>query len=659
MSLISRFKGAKMKLSKKRLALSLGRVLGEDRTEGTQQTKDCLAASHQLYQDLVEMAHEGITRVDPEDNLTFVNKQFASSLGYKVSELIGRSVFSIATKDSVIRMKKGTEMRRKGVKSRYEVTLIHRDSSLKHFLLSASPMYSPAHEFVGSMGVYADVTEQKAMEMRLSRKVKQIDTFYRVYEHAKMSRSLSVVLNSIIRETVEAFPFRQFVHSKLIFDGKTYCYPNEPKRWFHKIRFPLVIAGVKRGSLQVGYSKKMPRISSLDSFKEERKLIRNVAEILCKHMHARGVLDRYREIIKKSFTAIIILSQDKILYVNPRFYRLFKCKEKEVMGRSIFTFFPFYNSQCVADGKVKECKGRTMEGKDIDLAMITQRSSYHGKPAVLARINNISALKKAQGRLSNFNRELKKTVKEKTLHLEEANKRLQSLNQLKDEFIAITSHELRSPLTSIRGYLSFLVEEDSLSKISEPYRDYLVRAYSTTDALNHLINNILDVSRLDMGRFQLQKQYTDIIKLVRNILDSLSFQISEKRLELEFENQTGREQLIIHIDSIRMSQVLRNILDNSVKFTNRGKKIRVTIKCEADLVSVVVADQGVGIPKAKLEQIFDKFMQVKTTQTKYKGGVGLGLFIAKRIAELHGGRIEASKNSDGGTSISFHLPLQG
>ncbi|MFH1410411.1 MAG: ATP-binding protein, partial [Patescibacteria group bacterium] len=205
---------------------------------------------------------------------------------------------------------------------------------------------------------------------------------------------------------------------------------------------------------------------------------------------------------------------------------------------------------------------------------------------------------------------------------------------------------------------SFLVEEDSLSQISEPYRDYLVRAYSTTDALNHLINNILDVSRLDMGRFHLQKQYTDLIKLTSNILDSLSFQISEKRLELEFDNQTGHEQLIIHIDSIRMSQVLRNILDNSVKFTNRGKKIRVTIKHETNLVSVVVADQGVGIPKAKLEQIFDKFMQVKTTQTKYKGGVGLGLFIAKRIVELHGGRIEAAKNSDGGTSISFHLPLQ-
>ena len=196
-----------------------------------------------------------------------------------------------------------------------------------------------------------------------------------------------------------------------------------------------------------------------------------------------------------------------------------------------------------------------------------------------------------------------------------------------------------------------------MSQLADPYREYLIRAYSTTDSLNYLINNILDVSRLDMGRFELQKQEICIVKLTRNILDSLSFQMHERRLVLEFENQTGQDSLFFSFDSIRMSQVLRNILDNSIKFTKRGKKIRVTIKRENEEVIITIADQGVGIPRAKLEQIFDKFMQVKTTQTKYKGGVGLGLFIAKRIVELHEGRITASKNSDGGTTISIHLPL--
>jgi PAS domain S-box-containing protein len=507
------------------------------------------------------------------------------------------------------------------------------------------------------MGVYADVTEKKLVEMKLEKRVKQINALYQVYEHARMAKSLNSVLSGIAKELVQAFPHSENVQSKLIFDGRTYSYPKKLKRFVQKVDFPLLIAGVKRGHLQVGYNKKVLCLNRTHSLKEEKKLVENVAQILCKHMHARGVLDRYKEIIKRSFTAIIIVRGQKIAYVNPRFFRMFKCSERQVIGRNIRSFLPNYDTRHVTEGRVKECGGKQLKGEAFDVALINQRISYHGKPAILIRVNDISDLKKAQGKLNNFNQELKRTVKEKTLHLEEANKRLQSLNLLKDEFIAITSHELRSPLTSIRGYLSFLVEEDSMGQLSEPYREYLIRAYSTTDALNYLINNILDVSRLDMGRFQLQKQETDIIRLTRNILDSLSFQLNERRLQLEFENATKKECIPLMIDSIRISQVLRNILDNSIKFTKRSKKIRVTIKQKSRGVVVSVADQGVGIPKAKLDQIFDKFMQVKNTQTKYKGGVGLGLFIAKRIVELHGGKIQASKNNDGGTTVNIQLPL--
>ncbi|MBN2307229.1 PAS domain S-box protein, partial [Candidatus Peregrinibacteria bacterium] len=448
-----------------------------------------------------------------------------------------------------------------------------------------------------------------------------------------------------------------YVHSKLFFDHKTYCYPSAIDRFHHKIETPLMIQGIRRGTLTVGYSKRIPELDEQNALKEERKLVDNVAVILCKHMQARGVLNRFQEIIQRSFTAIIIVSDGKILYANPRFYRMFGCHKKQALSRSIFTFLPFFDPRDTGS-RVKECKGRRLKGEEFDLAMITQSINYQGKLSVLIRINDVSALKKAQKKLSTFNDELQKQVKEKTIYLEEANKRLQSLNQLKDEFIAITSHELRSPLTSIRGYLSFLTEEESLSQLSEPYREYLIRAYSTTDGLNYLINNILDVSRLDMGRFELQKQETCIIRLVRNILDSLSFQMHESRLVLEFENLTGQDTLVFPFDAIRISQVFRNILDNSIKFSKRDKKVRVTIKRTAAEVMIMVADQGVGIPKAKLEQIFDKFTQVKTTYTKYKGGVGLGLFIAKRIVELHGGKINASKNYDGGTTISVHLPLK-
>jgi len=621
--------------------------------------QECLATSERMYRDLVEMAHEGITMVDPDDNLTFVNRQFARSLGYKASELVGNSVCEFATKASAIKMRDGTKLRRKGLKSRYEVTFYHRDGSQKYFWLSASPIYSPSGEFIGSMGVYSDVTEKKMMELRLKRKVRQIDTLYKVYGHARMVKPLNSVLNGVAQAVCHPFSKHDLVQSRLLFDGKTYTYPKKIKRFACKIEIPLIIMGVKRGILQVGYNKKIPGLDGAKIEKEQGKLVTNVADILCKHMYARALLNRHQEIIKKSFTSIIIAHDRRIMYVNPRFCRMFRCKENNVIGRKVQRFLPFCNTQFGSDGKVRESSGRRQNGENFDVAMITQRIDYQGKPSVLIRVNDISALKKAQKKLSGFNRELKKTVKEKTVHLEEANKRLQSLNQLKDEFIAITSHELRSPLTSIRGYLSFLVDEEASESISEPYRDYLMRAYHTTDSLNYLINNILDVSRLGIGKLELQKVETDIVKLVQSIIDSLSFQANERRLQLEFQNELEEGQVMVSVDSIRMTQVFRNILDNSIKFTKRGKRIKVTIcsRSKSKEVCIAVADQGVGIPKASLTQIFDKFMQVKNTHTKYKGGVGLGLFIAKQIVELHGGQIRAFKNEDGGTTVAVHLPI--
>ncbi|MBU1682580.1 HAMP domain-containing histidine kinase, partial [Patescibacteria group bacterium] len=293
----------------------------------------------------------------------------------------------------------------------------------------------------------------------------------------------------------------------------------------------------------------------------------------------------------------------------------------------------------------------------IDLDVVMQRIDHHGQEAILGRVHDVTLLKEAERRLKGFNEELKKTVAEKTQHLEEANKRLQSLNEMKDEFIAVTSHELRSPLTSVRGYLSFLVEKESLEELPEPIQQYLLRAYHNTESLNYLVNNILDVSRLEMGRFDLQLNPTDLIQLTKSTIDGVSFQIDEKKLKINFRNLTSSKKLMLKLDDIRISQVLRNLLDNAIKFSRIGKAITVKLRKTKHFAVVEIVDQGVGIPKAKIEQIFDKFIQVKDVDTRYKGGAGLGLFIAKRIIELHCGTIDAESRKRHGTKFTLKLPL--
>ena len=623
-----------------------------------QKSYAALAASEKKYRELVELAHEGITTVDPDEIITFTNAQFARSLGYRPEEILGKNLCDFSTKRSGERMRAETKKRRRGIKSRYEVEMVHRDGTIKYFWLSVSPIFDENKKFLGSMGLYSNVTEKKMVERKLEKRVKQINSLYRAYSYARINHSFSSILNGIAEEAVKAFSYSNCVQSRLFFDGVQYSFPKRLHPFLHKVEFPLIVDGVERGSLEVGYFKKVPNLVEFPSLHEEYELVKNLANILCKHTHAREIMNRHKEIITKAFTAIIIVYKGKIRYANPRFFSLFKTRKRDALGASIDSFLPDHNpGSSRVDSKVREMPGKRADGSDLLLAVTMLNTFYRGKPSLLIRINDITALKQAQSKLKNFNCKLKSQVREKTRHLEQANKRLQSLNDMKDEFIAITSHELRSPLTSIRGYLSFLTEEDALENLEDPYREYLMRAYTTTDSLNYLINNILDVSRLDMGRFELQIQDVDIIRLLKGVVESLTFQVGENRLEIVFNNRTGDSGLIMPIDSIRISQVLRNVLDNSIKFTKRGKKIFVDVVRFKKSVRIVVADQGVGIPKAKLNMVFDKFMQVKNINTKYKGGVGLGLFITKRIVQMHGGKIFADRNGYGGTSISIDLPL--
>jgi len=261
-------------------------------------------------------------------------------------------------------------------------------------------------------------------------------------------------------------------------------------------------------------------------------------------------------------------------------------------------------------------------------------------------------------RIHHFNEELKVTVAEKTRHLEEANKHLQSLNVLKDEFIAVTSHELRSPLTAARGYLSFLNDPETRATLPENARQYVSRAYNNVEALNSLVNNILDVSRLESGRFTLRKIQTNLVSLVQNLLDNLSISAREKKLAVRFKNLTGSPQLMLPLDPLRLHQVVVNLLDNAIKYSKPGKSIWVILRIRDSRVQLVIKDQGIGIPQREVSKIFDKFIQAKNAASRYQGGAGLGLFITQKIVELHGGTIAVQSRLHLGTTFTLSLPLK-
>ena len=228
------------------------------------------------------------------------------------------------------------------------------------------------------------------------------------------------------------------------------------------------------------------------------------------------------------------------------------------------------------------------------------------------------------------------------------------LMEMKDELIASVSHELRTPLFSIRGFLELL--RDGKVKDPETQQEFLTRASQDANRLTLLVNDLLDVSRLEAGRMELELEEVELGSVIRETLDSLRQQAQEKSIALTY---SGSETpLGIKADRHRLQQVLTNLVTNAIKFSESGCPVRITSELLDGLVTVKVIDQGTGVPEEDIPHLFDMFYQANGSHKRAGGGAGLGLHIAKRIVESHGGQIGVESQLGMGSTFFFVLPAQ-
>ncbi|HEY8109665.1 MAG TPA: HAMP domain-containing sensor histidine kinase [Candidatus Nitrosotenuis sp.] len=245
------------------------------------------------------------------------------------------------------------------------------------------------------------------------------------------------------------------------------------------------------------------------------------------------------------------------------------------------------------------------------------------------------------------NAELKKEIESKTLELQEANKKLRDLDKLKDDFISIASHELKSPIQPIFGFAELAQSGDIDQK--EAWDGVTILAKKLQD----LANDVLDVTRIESNRLTLYQEKLRINELILETTRMLKTGLAKNvRIIEELD-----EDIEIMLDRTRIEQVLRNIINNSIKFTENGTiRIKTLVNKKADELIITVSDTGLGIPEDVLPNIFGKFV-TKGHESENQGGNGLGLFLCKGIVSAHGGRITARNNKDGGATFEFSLPL--
>ncbi len=396
--------------------------------------------------------------------------------------------------------------------------------------------------------------------------------------------------------------------------------------------------------------------------------------------------ERYRRLVESSSDAILMLDRDrKVISCNQAFIDLFGYRKEEIQGKSVRLIhksdesFHFFGE--VAYPEIEETGKYRIEwdfvSKDGTVRPVESITSKITSPVgstvgYVAVMRDITDRKSAEELERRAQEELEKRVQERTLELEEARRAAEAANHAKTEFLANMSHELRTPLNHIIGFTELVVDR-SFGQLNDVQEEYLNDALESSRHLLSLINDILDLSKVEAGRLI----YAPSEVALKALLESCLMMIKEKALlhniDLSLETD-ARLPETISADDRRLKQIMYNLLSNAAKFTPDGGAIRVSAKrvhgaaLQAfstqtgngqEFVEVSVADTGIGVNRDSLERIFKSFEQVENSVTRNNAGTGLGLSLSKNLVELHGGRIWAESEGEGkGSVFRFILPLK-
>jgi PAS domain S-box-containing protein len=372
-------------------------------------------------------------------------------------------------------------------------------------------------------------------------------------------------------------------------------------------------------------------------------------------MHNLLTLEQLSSIVDIAENAVVCTDEaQRIVFFNQGAQRVFGWAAEEVVGQSLEILIPARyrpgHGERVAGFRHGDRPARRMgergtiyavrkDGSEFPAEATISKSEAQGRVILTAILQDISERKA-------YEREL-----------EAAKDRAEAAMAAKSMFLANMSHEIRTPLNAVIGMTSLLLHTD----INEEQRDYTETIRSSSEALLSIINDLLDYSKLEVGRLDLERHAFEVRRCVEDALDLLAPAASEKNLDLAYMLEPGVPATIL-ADATRLRQILVNLLSNAIKFTHHGEVV-VTVSATARdeggvRLAFAVRDTGIGIPAHRLEDIFTSFTQVDASTTRKYGGTGLGLTISRRLAEMMGGDLTVESEVGRGSTFTFSIEAE-
>lgn len=253
-----------------------------------------------------------------------------------------------------------------------------------------------------------------------------------------------------------------------------------------------------------------------------------------------------------------------------------------------------------------------------------------------------------------LNATLQQRITEATRKLQANNNQLQRLDAAKDEFVSMASHQLRTPLTSVKGYISMVLEGDA-GKVTDMQKQLLEQAFLSSERMVRLISDFLNVSRLQTGKFVIDAHPVDLAKIVSQELGSLKTSADSRGLTFEYSPPDNFP--VVSLDEDKIRQVIMNFCDNALYYSKESSSIKVSLEAQKGYVTFRVKDSGIGVPKSEQEGLFTKFFRASNAKKQRPDGTGVGLFLAKKVVDAHGGTLIFQSVEGKGSTFGFTLPI--
>jgi PAS domain S-box-containing protein len=561
-----------------------------------------------------------------DGKFVYVNPRFAADMGFIEDELVGKVSLNFVHPEDREKLREETIKRLKGeLSSPYDFRVVTKNGKTRTVIETMTSIQYKGKR--AALGSHIDETERKLMQEALQESEEKYRMLVEDALIGIMNVDITGKITYVNKTILEAtgYSWDEIVGKNAFSLGLV---SSEMVKTLKK-KLKEKLLGQPPGLMEIQYKRKDGKWIWLQIRGRVRWKgpvpvgIQIIGDDITKRKQAEEMLQASREsfhnIVERSTDGIVVTNRDGVvLFANKILYTILGRKSEDMIGKMF--------GLPIVVGEVSEVDIIRPGGEPGVAEMGVVNTEWEGEPAYLISLHDITERKQFE-------------------------KKLREIDRMRMEFISNVSHELRTPLQVIIGYCNLLLREQVLDIQDQKEFLNIINRYG--ELLSKLVNNLLEVSRLESSRFTIHKQKQPVREILQQAIDGFQGIANDK--DIVIKGNLSEELPHLDIDGERLSQVMFNLLSNAIKFSPKSGDIIVNAKVYNKELLVSVADHGVGIPKEAIPQLFNRFYRAGNLDSA--GGAGLGLYVSKQIIEAHGGRIWAESDVDAGSTFSFALPL--